>query len=42
MAISYILADLIILHMESGAVQFLEAEGNVRGLQLDPQREIGR
>ncbi len=46
MAISYILADLIILHMELGAVQFLEAEGNVRGLQLDPQfdpqRETGR
>jgi lipopolysaccharide export system protein LptA len=42
MAISYILADLIILHMESGAVQFLEAEGNVRGLQLEPQRETGR
>lgn len=41
-AISYILADLIILHLEAGAVQFLEAEGNVRGLQLDPQGETGR
>jgi hypothetical protein len=38
-AISYILADLIILHMQDGSVRLLEAEGNVRGLQLDPQRE---
>jgi lipopolysaccharide export system protein LptA len=38
-AISYVLADLIILHMQDGSVRLLEAEGNVRGLQLDPQRE---
>ena len=40
--ISYILADLIILHMQDGTVHLLEAEGNVRGLQLDPQREARR
>ena len=34
--ISYILADLITSHLVEGEVRFLEAEGNVRGLQLEP------
>jgi lipopolysaccharide export system protein LptA len=34
--ISYILADLITIHLVEGEVRFLEAEGNVRGLQLEP------
>jgi lipopolysaccharide export system protein LptA len=36
--ISYIQADLIVIHMADGDVTFLEAEGNVVGLQLEPQR----
>jgi lipopolysaccharide export system protein LptA len=34
--ISYILADLIIIHLVEGEVRLLEAEGNVTGLQLEP------
>jgi hypothetical protein len=35
-SISYILADLIIIHLQEGEVRLLEAEGNVTGLQLEP------
>ncbi len=34
--ISYILADLIIIHLVEGEVSLLEAEGNVIGVQLEP------
>jgi hypothetical protein len=37
--ISYILADLIVIHLESGEVRFLEAEGNVIGVQLEHDGE---
>jgi len=37
-SISYILADLIIIHLVEGEVSLLEAEGNVRGLQLEPRQ----
>lgn len=37
-SISYILADRIIIHLVEGAVSLLEAEGNVRGLQLEPRQ----
>jgi len=36
-AISYVLADRIVVFMNEGAVDRLETEGNVRGIQLDPQ-----
>jgi lipopolysaccharide export system protein LptA len=41
-SISYIMADFIIIHLEAGEVSFLEADGNVQGLQLEPQRGEGR
>jgi len=37
-SISYILADRIIIHLVEGEVSLLEAEGNVRGLQLEPRQ----
>lgn len=37
-AITYILAQRIIIHLEDGAVSFLEAEGDVRGYQLEPRQ----
>jgi lipopolysaccharide export system protein LptA len=36
-AISYVLADRIVVFLTEGAVDRLETEGNVRGIQLDPQ-----
>jgi hypothetical protein len=36
--ISYIMADRILLHLEGGELKRLEAEGNVRGGQLEPRR----
>ncbi|TVR53125.1 MAG: hypothetical protein EA421_12040 [Gemmatimonadales bacterium] len=37
-AISYVLADRIVVHMLEGEVDRLETEGNVRGIQLEPDR----
>jgi hypothetical protein len=37
-AISYVLADRIVVHMVEGEVDRLETEGNVRGIQLEPER----
>ncbi len=37
-SITYILAQRIIIHLEDGAVSFLEAEGDVRGYQLEPRQ----
>jgi len=37
-SISYILADRIIIHLVEGEVNLLEAEGSVRGLQLEPRQ----
>jgi lipopolysaccharide export system protein LptA len=36
-SISYVLADRIVIYLEDGEVSRLEAEGNVRGLQLEPR-----
>ena len=36
-AISYVLADRIVVHMLEGEVDRLETEGNVRGIQLEPE-----
>ncbi len=36
--ISYIQADMIVIHLADGEVTFLEAEGTVVGLQLEPHR----
>lgn len=36
--ISYVLADRIVVHMLEGEVDRLETEGNVRGIQLEPER----
>lgn len=40
-SITYILADRIVLFLEEGEVRFLEAEGNVRGQQLEPRQGGG-
>ncbi len=37
-AISYVLADRIVVHLVEGDVDRLETEGNVRGIQLEPER----
>jgi lipopolysaccharide export system protein LptA len=37
-AISYVLADRIVVHLVEGDVDRLETEGNVRGIQLEPDR----
>jgi hypothetical protein len=37
-AISYVLADRIVVHLVDGEVELLETEGNVRGIQLEPER----
>jgi len=36
-SISYVLANRIVIYLEDGEVSRLEAEGNVRGLQLEPR-----
>ncbi|CAN5810875.1 hypothetical protein BH23GEM11_BH23GEM11_11420 [soil metagenome] len=36
-SISYVLANRIVIYLEGGEVSRLEAEGNVRGLQLEPR-----
>jgi lipopolysaccharide export system protein LptA len=37
-AISYVLADDIVIHMVEGEVEWIEAIGSVRGMQLEPDR----